>query len=53
MTDVGGFGHGAAVERRLRVVLDAELDRLRDLVAGDVRREASAPCRCPTTRRPR
>ena len=52
-TCVGGLGDGAAVERRLRVVLDAELDRLRDLVAGDVRGERAAPCRCPTTRRPR
>ena len=41
------------VERRLRVVLDAELDALRVLVARRCAPPASAPCRCRPTRRPR
>ena len=40
----------AGVERRLRVVLDQELDRLGELLARDLRRAGTAPCRCPTTR---
>ena len=43
----------AGVERRLGVVLDPELDRLRDLVAGDRAPRASAPCRSRPRRRRR
>src|SRR5690349_14094152 len=43
LDDLGGrLLRRAGVERRLRVVLDAELDRLGDLVAGDVRGERQA-----------
>jgi len=35
----GALRRGAGVERRLRVVLDRQLDRLSDLVAGEARRE--------------
>ena len=52
--DLGGrLRRRARVERRLRVVLDAELDRLRDLRPVQLGRPASARGRCRPTRRPR